>query len=1250
MASQRPEDQIDELNKQAEQQLRSDDPEAPERARRVYGLAREALGEDHALTATSLHNLGFALLVSTNDLEGAGLHLEQALQIRRRVLGDRHPETAYTLYVLGELLSRKGDLAAARAHLEQSLAVYREAGSDDERISSVLGSLAIVQANSGDPKAARLSFEQALVCCRRANGEEHSYFGTLLLNLGVLLSNVGDLTEARSCFEQALTSARKTLGEDHHVTVACLDNLRSLLESLGEREAARAHDRQALAVLHRTVLGRPSLTKEKGGMAGQDSEQQITELNNRVAELTGHREALGLAGRVCELARHVLGEDHPLTASSLNNLGTQLLLLEDLTGARPYLEQALAIRRRVLGENHPHTAHSLHNMGELLRQLGDLARARPYLEQALAIYDRLPDTNQIGTAPLLGSLGILSQAMGDFAVAGHSFARALAIWRKTRGDDDPQTATSLNNLGLLLFEAGDLAAARPYLEQALAITCKTLGEENPQAATSYNNLGGLLEQMGEWQAARARYQKALEIRLRVLGDHSHTAQSLHNVASILQQIGDVEGALLHQERCVAIYRRALGEDHHATGLSLALLAVLKAASGQIDVAFAMTRKAAAIDDRIIAQVFSTGFDQQRSLVLHKSLFNRERFLSLVSQHLSNSVEAVGAAFDLVLRRKGLSAEALATQRDAILGGRYPNLREPFEQLAQLRQRIAQKTLAGPAPGESLTVHEQILDQWQQDQQQRETALIRQIPEMNLEHQLQAADRRAVALALPADSALIEFVRFQVYDFKAVPARGEARWRERRYLAFVLLARDPDRVRMIDLGGAAPIDQVIAEFRATVARDAQPRGLTGEPGARAGERLRAALFDPLADALGGCKRLLLAPDGDLSRLPFEVLPLADGRRLIDEYRISYVSAGRDLLRFQVRSQRQPDEPLVAGDPDFDLHCQTKVAKPGAGPGFWGRVFGGRLSTPAPQPPRKETPSPGATVVRHSRELERSQWYFGRLPGTRAEAQRVAAQLGAQPWIEREALEGKLKARRSPRILHLATHGFFLPDQQPDPRQLGRNLDLMGVSDSPGPGRLGGPGMENPMLRSGLALAGANTFLRGGALPEEAEDGLLTAEDVAGMDLLGTDLVVLSACDTGLGEVRTGEGVFGLRRAFIVAGARTLVMSLWKVPDLATAFLMDRLYDGLLTRGLDRDLALRDAQRATRDVTVGELRAEWLSGTMIERLTAGDAEARRVLEELAWQPDGHRPFEHPFYWGAFICQGDTAPLPGSAPALR
>jgi hypothetical protein len=187
--------------------------------------------------------------------------------------------------------------------------------------------------------------------------------------------------------------------------------------------------------------------------------------------------------------------------------------------------------------------------------------------------------------------------------------------------------------------------------------------------------------------------------------------------------------------------------------------------------------------------------------------------------------------------------------------------------------------------------------------------------------------------------------------------------------------------------------------------------------------------------------------------------------------------------------------------------------------------------------------------------------------------------------------------------VATHGFFLPDQEqvPNASSHGQGLDFeefSGATD--GLARLSGPMMENPMLRSGLALAGANTWLKGGSPPDEAEDGLLTAEDVTGLDLLATELVVLSACQTGLGKIHVGEGVFGLRRAFVLAGAKTLVMSLWKVPDEQTQELMVDFYQRLMA-GEGRAEALRQAQLAMK----------------------------------AKYPD-------PFYWGAFICQGDPSPL--------
>ncbi len=425
--------------------------------------------------------------------------------------------------------------------------------------------------------------------------------------------------------------------------------------------------------------------------------------------------------------------------------------------------------------------------------------------------------------------------------------------------------------------------------------------------------------------------------------------------------------------------------------------------------------------------------------------------------------------------------------------------------------------------------------------------------------------------------------------------------------------------MIDLGEAEPIDRMIADFRAGIIAEAATKDgrdmakrreeavLSVQGGV--GPDLRAALFDRLAPALGSRTRLLIAPDGDLSRLPFEVLPTADGRRLIDEYQISYLSCGRDVLRFGAVTTGQPGGPLVVADPDFDLETVPEPCSPKPASGLACLNRGKKATATTSSVQHSQRPPPG----RHSRDLDRDRgnYHFHRLPGTRAEGERVAALLDVSAWLDATALEGRFKTNcRSPRILHLATHGFFLPDQQRDLNREGRGFgfdfgEFSGAKD--GMGRLSGPLMENPMLRSGLALAGANTWPKAGNPPEEAEDGLLTAEDVTGLDLLATELVVLSACETGLGQVHVGEGVFGLRRAFVLAGAKTLVMSLWKVPDEPTRELMEAFY-GRLLAGQGRAEALREAQLAMK----------------------------------AKYPD-------PFYWGAFICQGDPSPLGAVRPGI-
>ena len=320
-----------------------------------------------------------------------------------------------------------------------------------------------------------------------------------------------------------------------------------------------------------------------------------------------------------------------------------------------------------------------------------------------------------------------------------------------------------------------------------------------------------------------------------------------------------------------------------------------------------------------------------------------------------------------------------------------------------------------------------------------------------------------------------------------------------------------------------------------------------------------LLRPLEGA-GGCQRLIVSPDGELSKVPFPALRTPDGHYLIETMTISYVASGRDLLRGDSEEKPTTDLLLVA-NPAFDDQEVLKTAA---------------LDTDA----------------------VRAGDYTGRfesLPGTAEEARRIPPLLsGTQKVLQgTEATESAVRAVSSPRVLHLATHGFFLKDEELAPPETALSASALRGDGEPGNGGImtiatAPPKNKatpvNPMVRSGLALAGANhaTDITAG------DDGLLTALEVTGMNLYGTDLAVLSACETGLGDVQVGEGVYGLRRAFVLAGAKNLVMSLWATNDKINFQQMEEFYRGYVA-GTSPAEALRAAQLHSIATLRGQMQA-------------------------------------------------------------
>jgi CHAT domain-containing protein len=406
----------------------------------------------------------------------------------------------------------------------------------------------------------------------------------------------------------------------------------------------------------------------------------------------------------------------------------------------------------------------------------------------------------------------------------------------------------------------------------------------------------------------------------------------------------------------------------------------------------------------------------------------------------------------------------------------------------------------------------------------------------------------VARAVPEGAALVELYVYK--PFQADPALPK--WGAPRYAALVVGRGAP--LYGADLGDAASIDDLAARFRVALA---DPHRADVTDAARA---LYDRVMQPLAAHLPPSGRILVSPDGALDLVPFAALVDERGRYLVDRYSFVELTTGRDLLRLSAR--RAPrGAPVIIADPAFGPR-RASGASGGAGLG-----------------------------------INLAAAFFPPLPGTAAEGAAIAHLLpGAKLLSEENATKDSVRALHGPRVLHIATHGFFLdgPERGSSGADRGFVLDTGGARAT--------EKVDDPLLHSGIALAGANSGAVG--------SGLVTALEAASLDLDGTQLVVLSACETGVGEAKRADGVYGLRRAMVLAGVEAQVTSLWKVDDEATRDLMISFYSALST-GRGRDEALREAQLATR---------------------AGVGRA------------------HPYYWASFVPLGDYRTLDGRSDAVR
>jgi CHAT domain-containing protein/Tfp pilus assembly protein PilF len=1097
-------------------------------------ILEKELGSDHPDVATCLNNLA-ALYKAMGNYAAAEPLFKRSLAIFEKELGSDHLDVAICLNNLAALYKAMGNYAAAEPLYKRSLAIREKVlGPNHPYVATCLNNLALLYYAMGNYAAAEPLLKRSLAIFEKALGPNHPDVATSLNNLAELYRAMGNYAAAEPLYKRSLAIFEKVPGPNDPDVAASLNNLALLYQAMGNYAAAEPLFKRSLAIREK-VFGpnHPAVAASLGNLAGL-----YQAMGNYAA-------AEPLFKRSLAISEKVLDPNHPDFAVSLGNLALLYQAMGNYAAAEPLFKRSLAIREKVFGPNHPDVAASLGNLAGLYQAMGNYAAAEPLYKLSLAINEKVLGPNHPAVAASLNGLAALYQDMGNYAAAEPLFKRSLAIREKVLDPNHPAVATSLSNLAGLYRAMGNYAAAEPLLKRSLAIFEKVLGPNHPAVAASLNNLAALYHNMGNYAAAEPLFKRSLAIFEKALGpDHPDVANSLNNLATLYLAMGNYAAAEPLFKRSLAIFEKALGPNHPAVATSLQNYSFLYAEIGKSYEAFQKIIQSENIMDKMIDQVSSFTSGDQTMKYLSKFQGGTEMCLSLVNAPLKENVSARKEAYGVWLRRKGVVLENQRRMQQALLDANDPESARVFEELSLTRSSIAQMTFSGPGK-ETPEVYQKRLKDLYAKKEELESKLSRLSQAYAQARKARKITVDELSGILPKGTVLVDFARTNIIDFSA--GRKDKTTPAARYLAFVLFPGKGKDVLLFDLGPADEIDTTITQFKKTLTQD-QQAGTKN-----LGRRLHDLVFAPFQKALGKADRIFISPDGELALLPFEVLINADGKYLIENYTFNYLTAGRDMASFSEKKAGL-QKPVLVGDPDFDLDAKRK-----------NQIL-------------DQIGLRGKSTVATSRSVPQKGLEFDRLPGTRKEVTAIETLLGkgqCELFLDNRALKEVLLTRESPRILHLATHGFFLKDQDlstlKSARGVGGMISFLSRDDVFG--RSAGPGAvyEDPLLKSGIALAGANRA----ETSDQGSEGIMTAEEILGLRLRGTDLVVLSACETGLGEIKTTEGIFGLARAFKQVGARSMIMSMWEVDDESTRELMVEFYKNIQSGKLDRCQSLRQA---------------------------------------------------------------------------
>lgn len=1090
---------------------------ATEAARQALSLAHDNLGDGHFATIISTSDLA-ALQHLGGDAAAAETGYLQAIALARAALGAGHPEALKLSVALSGLYRDQGRFEAAATALAEALADATTAlGPDHPQTLALSFALAHARLDQGKGREAGAGLDAVCAAAARTFGEVHPDFARCLALQGAVKHRLGEYASAAALFERAIAIQAASLP---------VSDRRALATRL---QAAQTYHRQGRLAEARSA--QDSVIRDAAAAGDQDSVLAAKgDLADVLVDQGDYSAALATAREVLDAQTARLGPGHPNTLAALSTLASVQRRQGHLLEAEKTFDEALRRYRQALGDDHPATIVAVNNLGEILEKEGSFDRAEPVLRAALESSRRAFGENHPATMTTMNNLALLYESQGVFDKAEPLYQGVIAVFSRTIGPRHPDTIASTNNLAYLYMLKGEPDRAAAMFREVHEAWAKAYGPRHQNTLKALNNLARALHAQGKLKEALADFDKALAARRATLGErHPDTLRSMHDLAALYRTTKRLPEAEALLKKTLEGDEAALGPTHPYTFESLNTLAAVQEERAETRAAFETRRLTFQRRTEFFDRVLPVTGDNAREGYIRLHAPEYSAYVALLARQ--NDGDAARALLEASLNRKGLLLKVASESQQITRLARDPELNRLAAELTEIRKRLAALTLSGPTE-ETRDSHIEVVNGLEDRVNELQGALGR--ASLRFRRSVAALSLDDLVRALPPEAVLVDFVSYS--------EEGKQK------LVAAVLRKEGDRpvFTLVRLDDTAPIEAGVAKYRGVI----QDEEVEIDDLLDAGEAVTRLVWQPLEAALGGRRQVYVVPDGILNILPFSALVQKNRKYLIESVDLHLLTSSRDLLPSPTGTAKGY---LINAGPDYNTDAVV------------GRDVLDQARSRSARAADLQMSVRGMSGLRGL--------HFDPLPGAEREGQLIQRTVEGQgkPTVIHSRADAQEKTLRDleqpPEVLHIATHGFFL---KPDDTLRKRLLKLQRSGDFQVP-----PPGDNPLLRAGLAFAGINSNAQVLGEIDTDNDGVLTALEVLGLDLTGTRLAILSACETGLGEIHEGEGVYGLRRAFQEAGVQSVVSSLWEVSDAGTQTLMAALYKRLLAGKSPHD-ALREAQ--------------------------------------------------------------------------